>query len=179
MKFDARRTRSDSRRWKLLIAAALATTGLNARPGTAQLPAAAAPPAARIEQVAWLQGCWSLISGEREVEEYWMAPKGTSILGIARTTHSGLLADYEMTLIREAVDRLVFEAHPSNQPMALFHSIEISQSRILFENPKHDFPQRIGYERKGNALLAWIEGTQNGKLRRIEFPYLRAVCSPA
>ena len=108
-----------------------------------------------------------------------MAPKGTSMLGIARTTHSGVLADYEMTLIRRAEDHLVFEAHPSNQPMALFHSIEVSRSRIVFENPKHDFPQRIGYERKGNALLAWIEGTQNGKVRRIEFPYLRTSCGPA
>ena len=108
-----------------------------------------------------------------------MAPKGTSMLGIARTTHSGVLADYEMTLIRQAEDHLVFEAYPSNQPIALFHSIEVTPSRVVFENPKHDFPQRIGYQRKGNALLAWIEGTQNGKVRRVEFPYLRTSCGPA
>jgi len=64
-------------------------------------------------------------------------------------------------------------------PMALFYSIDVSPSRIVFENPKHDFPQRIGYERKVNALLAWIEGTQNGKVRRVEFPYVRTSCGPA
>jgi uncharacterized protein DUF6265 len=165
MKFDARRTGNDSRGWKLLMAAALAI-------------AAAPQPPAGIERLGWLQGCWSLTSGVSEVEEYWMAPKGTSILGIARTTRSGLLADYEMTVIRQADDHLVFEAHPSGQPIAHFRSIEISRSRVIFENPKHDFPQRIGYERKGNALLAWIEGTRNGKVRRVEFPYLRTSCGP-
>jgi len=50
---------------------------------------------AGIERLAWLQGCWSLTTGERDVEEYWMAPKGSSMLGIARTTRNGLLADYD------------------------------------------------------------------------------------
>ena len=27
-------------------------------------------------------------------------------------------------------------------------------------------------------LLAWIEGTENGKVRRLEFPYLRTSCGP-
>jgi len=52
-------------------------------------------------------------------------------------------------------------------------------SRIVFENAQHDFPQRIGYERKGASLLAWIEGAQNGKPRHIEFPYVRVSCGVA
>ena len=179
MDFDARGAGKDSRGWKLLIAAALMIAAKVAA-GTAQLPSGVQPPSpAGIERLAWLQGCWSVKTGEREVEEYWMAPKGTSMLGIGRTTRGGVLADYEMTLIRQAEDHLVYEAHPSNQPMALFYSIDVSPSRIVFENPKHDFPQRIGYERKVNALLAWIEGTQNGKVRRVEFSYVRTSCGPA
>ena len=46
----------------------------------------------------------------------------------------------------------------------------------VFENPAHDFPQEVGYRRDGDNLLAWIRGTQNGKERRIEFPYTRARC---
>ena len=170
MKFDDRRPGKDSRRWKLLIAAALLSAFAH-RPDAAQLPGG-------IERLGWLQGCWAVTTGEREVEEYWMAPKGTSMLGIARTLRSGLMANYDVTIIRQTEDRLVFEAHPSNQPMALFYSIDVGPSRIVFENPKHDFPQRIGYARKGNTLLAWIEGTQDGKVRRLEFSYLRASCNP-
>ena len=45
-----------------------------------------------------------------------MAPKGTSMLGIARTTHSGVLADYEMTLIRQA--EAIMEEDPPMLPVA-------------------------------------------------------------
>ena len=48
----------------------------------------------------------------------------------------------------------------------------------MFEAPEHDFPQRVGYRRAGaDSLLAWVEETTNGKLRRIEFPYRRVQCA--
>ena len=49
---------------------------------------------------------------------------------------------------------------------------------MVFENPKHDFPQRIRYRLKGDTLHARIEGTINGKERAIDFPYQRASCTP-
>jgi hypothetical protein len=49
---------------------------------------------------------------------------------------------------------------------------------VLFENAAHDFPQRIGYRRLGNdSLVAWIEGTRQGRTRRVEFPYGRVACA--
>ena len=132
-----------------------------------------------ITRLAWLHGCWEVSTPGRDIEEYWMAPKGSSMLGLGRTMRNGVLADYEMMLIRQADNQLIFEAHPANQPTAIFHAIDVGPTRIIFENPKHDFPQRIGYERKGNQLLAWIEGAQNGKKTRIEFPYVRVACDPA
>ena len=57
---------------------------------------------------------------------------------------------------------------------AIFHSIEVSDTSAVFENPSHDFPRRVGYRRLGaDSLLAWIEGTQKGQPKRIEFPYHR------
>lgn len=44
----------------------------------------------------------------------------------------------------------------------------------VFENQEHDFPQKIVYQNLGkNELLAWIEGTLNGKSRKSEFRYKR------
>jgi hypothetical protein len=132
---------------------------------------------AGIQRVAWLQGCWEAVSPERTVEEQWMAPRGKSMVGVGRTVRGDTLVEYELVLIREQGDRLAYEAHPSGQPAAVFLSRAVSDSNVLFENLEHDFPQRVGYTRSGSdALLAWIEGTQQGQLRRIEFPYRRAVC---
>jgi hypothetical protein len=47
----------------------------------------------------------------------------------------------------------------------------------VFENPQHDFPQKVGYQRGGpGSLLAWVEGTEKGQTRKIEFPYKRIAC---
>ena len=49
---------------------------------------------------------------------------------------------------------------------------------VLFENPQHDFPQRVGYRSSGpDTMLAWIEGTAKGKSRKLEFPYRRVPCA--
>ena len=131
-----------------------------------------------IERVAWLQGCWETSTGERTIEEHWMAPRGTNMVGMSRTVRGNTLVSYEFLLLREVGDRLEYESHPSGQRSATFHSTMVSDAMVLFENPQHDFPQRIGYRREGgSSLVAWIEGTNKGQARRIEFPYRRVPCS--
>ncbi len=44
------------------------------------------------------------------------------------------------------------------------------------QNLKHDFPQRVGCERKGTALQAWTEGPAKGQNKRIEYAYRRVPC---
>ena len=132
----------------------------------------------RVDRVAWLQGCWEMQSGDQRVEEQWLSPRASSMLGVGRTTRGTTLIDYEMVLIRERGDRLSYEAHPSGQEPAVFMSTAIGEQSIVFENLKHDFPQRIGYQRSvPDRLLAWIEGSQNGQTRRIEYPYNRVACA--
>jgi hypothetical protein len=142
----------------------------------AALGAGAHPNAAGVERLAWLQGCWEGGSADETVEEFWAPPRGGSMVGMSRTVRGGELAGYELVVVRERDDRLVYIAHPSGQASAEFLSTSLSASRAIFENPQHDFPQRIGYERTGARLQAWIEGTKDGHTRRIEFPYRRAAC---
>ncbi|HMB69863.1 MAG TPA: hypothetical protein VKU85_11145, partial [bacterium] len=54
------------------------------------------------------------------------------------------------------------------------HSGE-GESRFVFSNPDHDFPQRVVYVREGDdGMLARIEGTMNGEERGIDFRFRRA-----
>jgi hypothetical protein len=130
-----------------------------------------------IDSVAWLQGCWESVSAQRTVEEQWMAPRGKTMIGMSRTVRSGVLAEYELMILREQSGRLAYEAHPSGQPATVFLSTASGESSVVFENPAHDFPQKVGYQRTGaDTLLAWIEGTQKGQTRRIDFQYRRANC---
>jgi hypothetical protein len=134
-------------------------------------------PEVRVEQVGWMAGCWETSSPQRTVEEQWTAPRGQTMLGTGRTVRDGRTTEYEFVVISVKDGRLAYEAHPSGQPSAVFLSSELSDTRVIFQNSDHDFPQRVAYERQSaDALLAWIEGSQNGRTRRVEFPYRRVPC---
>lgn len=130
-----------------------------------------------IARVGWMQGCWETSSPQRTIDEQWMSPRGGSMLGMSRTVRDGRLVEHELMILSERGDQLAYEAHPSGQNPATFLSSTLTASTVVFENPAHDFPQRIGYERKDpDSLRAWVEGLQNGRRRRIEFAYMRAQC---
>lgn len=134
-----------------------------------------AQPAA-VQRLAWLQGCWAIDTPERTVEEQWMAPRAGSLLGMSRTVRGGKLTAHESVIVRERGDRFEYEVSPSGQATTVFASTEIGDSSVVFENLQHDFPQRIGYARRGAALDAWIEGPVKGQNRRVEYAYRRVPC---
>ena len=109
-----------------------------------------------------------------------MAPRAGLMLGVSRTVDGGNAREYEHTLIRSEGDRLVFVAQPSGQQRASFTSIELTATRVVFENRAHDFPQRVIYEIKADGTLAArIEGDRDGRVVTVEFPYERVDCSEA
>ena len=134
----------------------------------------------QIASVAWLTGCLELRTPTRLVEEQRMAPREGTMLGMGRTTTSRGLGEYELTLIRQDSTRLIYEAHPSAQPVATFVARTATADSVVFEAPEHDFPQRVGYRRIGSdSVLGWIDGKIKGKSRRVEFPYRRVPCPTA
>lgn len=106
-----------------------------------------------IASVAWLQGCWQMTAGDRVVEEQWMAPRAGVMLEMGRTVRANQLIEYEWVLLRDHDDVLEYEAHPSGQPVAVFSARMAMPNEVVFENPAHDFPQRVGYRRDGDSLL--------------------------
>ncbi|WP_338845580.1 DUF6265 family protein [Massilia sp. W12] len=142
-----------------------------------------APPVAREQawrDAAWLSGCWRQEGREDGSYEYWMPPAGGSMLGMARTVRQGKTVEYEfMRIHQDEKGRLVFTAQPSGQPAASFVQSG-SGPELVFENPQHDFPQKISYQAQpGDKLLARISGVRNGKPRSMEFPMQRIACPGA
>jgi hypothetical protein len=133
-----------------------------------------------IAHVAWLGGCWERSTARGSVEEQWMAPRGGCMIGISRSVRADTLFAHEFLLIREQEGRLAYEARPSGQAPATFVASSASDSMVVFANPEHDFPQRIGYRRAGpDSLVAWIEGTIDGAVRRVDFSMRRTTCPGA
>jgi hypothetical protein len=145
------------------------------------LPAAAVSQPSRpsLAEIAWLSGCWELTVPEKnlQISEQWMKPAGGMMIGAGRTVRAGKAVDHEFLRIVEDVDGIFYVAKPTaNKEETKFKLIRASANEIVFENPTHDFPQRVMYKRDGEKLSARIEGTRDGKTRGIDFPYLRAKC---
>ena len=141
---------------------------------------AAAQGATRIASVSWLAGCLEMRRGDRVVEEQRMPVRAGTMVGMGRSVGIRGLDDYELTVIQQDGSRLLFVAHPRRQPVATFVASVATTDSVVFENPEHDFPQRVAYRRLGaDSVLAWIDGTNDGKKQRFEFPYRRVPCPSA
>lgn len=122
----------------------------------------AAKPA--LGDLAWMAGSWSGTARAVEMEEHWTAPKGNSMIGIHRDVAGGKTRLFEFLRIEQQGDQIVYLSMPNGRsPATPFPLKEVSGTRVVFENPAHDFPQRIIYWKDGNDLRARIEGTMNGK----------------
>lgn len=129
--------------------------------------------------LAFLSGCWRLEANGRTIEEHWLAPAGGSLMGVSRTVAGGKTVEYKFLQIRDLPDGLTYIAKPSGQAEASFKMLSKTADDVVFENPTHDFPQRIRYRKGGpDALHARIEGTMNGQARGMDFAYTRAACTP-
>ncbi len=117
-----------------------------------------------IDSLSWLAGSWSGVSRGIEMEEHWTAPKGHSMVGIHRDVGKGRTLLFEFLRIEQQGDQLVYLSMPNGRsPATPFPLKEASGTRVVFENPGHDFPHRIIYWKDGADLRARIEGTMNGK----------------
>jgi hypothetical protein len=129
------------------------------------------------ESPGWLAGCWEQRQGARRSLEMWMPPEAGLMLGASRTTVDGRVREFEQLRLEVAGDTLVYTALPSGQAEASFRSVEVGADRFTVANPRHDFPQRIGYRRQGaDSLIAWIEGPGKDGVKRIEYPMRRVSC---
>lgn len=144
----------------------------------AATPAAGQSAAAVLDNLAWMSGCWLSESPRRSIEENWMRPRGGTMFGLNRTVVDGRTVASEYLQIREVrPDTLGYVAAPSGQAETTFTFEKASKGHVAFENPAHDFPQRIIYTLAGaDSLTARIEGNVDGQMRSIEFGFRRANC---
>jgi hypothetical protein len=128
--------------------------------------------------LAWLAGCWASEGGETGSGEQWMPPAGGTLLGTSRTVVKGRTVAHEFMQIREVEPgRLAFIANPSGQAQATFPVKSLGEREVVFENPAHDFPQRVIYRLDAAGVLrARIEGAVDGKPRAEDFPMRRVTC---
>ena len=127
--------------------------------------------AQEIEKLAWMTGTWTQNKNGEIVQESWLGPKG-KMMAAVNLTSSAKRTSFEFLRIVETPAGLAYLASPGGKPPVEFKLKEITDKRVVFENPAHDFPQRVMYwiEPDG-AMIARIEGTVAEKLRGMQWRF--------
>jgi Domain of unknown function (DUF6265) len=127
--------------------------------GLALLLGGQAAPPASVAELGWMAVRWEA-SGEdgRWTEEAWTAPRGGVMLGASRSGRGDTLREFEFLRLQAGADGVpVYLAQPGGRaPPVPFRLAARDGTSATFENPAHDFPQRIVYRRSGETMTATI-----------------------
>ena len=136
---------------------------------------AAAQPAGEAAQpdLDWMAGYWLSCEDGVEVSETWSQRRGGIMLGSSITIGDDAFS-WEQARIEAEAEGLVFHALPRGQAGASFPLVRGGPNEAVFENPRHDFPQRVIYRRDGDRLTGRIEGNAGGSEQAMEWHYRAA-----
>jgi hypothetical protein len=111
-----------------------------------------------------LEGHWKGSFGKGSLEETWTTLDSCTLLGWGYYIEEGDTLITEQLRIQRIGNYWTFIPIINQNLPVLFTLVESSDSKWVFENKEHDFPQRVTYQISPEGdLKAWIEGTQNGK----------------
>ncbi len=110
----------------------------------------------------WLSGCW--LSADGANRETWSISYGGIMFGYGVTTKDGQAAFFEQTRIDLRPQSATYTASPDGQRPVVFIENRAFQGpvdqkgkplrSVAFENPEHDYPQRIEYYQPDSRTLA-------------------------
>lgn len=128
-------------------------------------------------QLGFLAGDWRQTTKGETVEEHWVGPIG-GVMGGMTITYSDKAdgkTKIEFMSVEQHDGKIVFVARLDGQPPTEFPLKESDNGYAVFENPEHDFPQRVIYSLGNEAatLDARIEGKVNGEDAFAEWHYER------
>lgn len=109
-----------------------------------------------INKLAWLAGTWQLRNGEKITEEHWFPLKGSTMIGVSHTYDEKTTHFFEFLRIATQKGTIAYLAQPGGRPMVPFLAVQLDDKTAVFENPKHDNPQRIRYERTEQGVTATV-----------------------
>ena len=114
-------------------------------------------------------GKWKMDSDNSEMYEEWKFVNDTELTATSYNVKNGESFISENIYLKKLTDYWTYIAIPKNQQPTLFTLIEYTDTRFVFENKEHDFPQRVNH----GKLTALIEGEINSEFKRREFHFTR------
>jgi hypothetical protein len=126
-----------------------------------------------LDRLAWMGGCWGSRDGATSADECWLDRRGDTMVGFHVDVFDDGRVFYEFLRIVADADGVAYLASPMGAEPTAFRMVEIANSRVVFENPDHDWPQRLTYWLEGDELHALAEGLDPAS-RKAEWAWSRS-----
>jgi hypothetical protein len=131
----------------------------------------------RIEKANWLIGTWQNNSQTEKTIEIWKKENDSTYLGKSYSLHNADTISSERIRLEEHGDKCFYIPVVKNQnkgEVVKFTLTSMDANQLVFENPEHDFPQKISYTLMTNdSLFAEISGTYKGQQESKRYPMHR------
>lgn len=130
-----------------------------------------------VNRLSWFSGFWRMETGNRLIDEFWTPVVNNRMEGNSVTKINGKITDQETIVIdQDSTGGIYYRAKPSRQKGTSFALVSLDSMKAVFENMKHDFPQRIIYRKiSDDSLIASIEGIVKKKNKTIFFNYRKVI----
>lgn len=130
----------------------------------------------RLEKASWLLGAWESESEEGKMSETWIKDHADSYSAKTYFVIGQDTVFRELSKLEETGSNLQcvisIEGENDEKPVT-FKMTKQTEQNLVFENPKHDFPQKITYQCKEDSIIAEISGMQDGKFVKERFGMVR------
>ena len=129
------------------------------------------------KEIDWLLGNWTSEFPEGYVIESWEKKNDLTFKGISNVIMGGDTVSSEAITIKNEEFQTVCIPIVKNQngskPIK-FTLTSFKDNHLVFENPEHDFPQKIVYKKiTKDSLLVEISGEMNGTINTQTLPMTR------
>lgn len=127
-----------------------------------------------LKKAVWLLGSWQQKSAKGITTESWQKLNDSTYQAQSYELRGKDTVSAETIRLEQHGSNLYYIPTVKNQndgKPVIFTSTKSGAGKLIFENPTHDFPQKISYTQiSKDSLLAEISGISKGKLRAVKFP---------
>lgn len=128
----------------------------------------------KIAVANWLIGKWENNSNQGNLIETWEKVNDSTFSGTAFFIKEKDTLHFEKMQVLDTVDNLFYIATVQGQNNEMAVSFQLTNStpkQLIFENSKHDYPQKIIYNQISNdSMVVTISGIQQGKTSTESYP---------
>lgn len=130
-----------------------------------------------LSKMNWLIGTWSNSNDAKVYTEVWKKENDSTFTGYSNITKEKDTIFSELMTLSQKGDSLyciVSVNDQNNGESVSFTLTSSNNNKFVFENPKHDFPTKIVYNKVNNdSIFAQVSGEVGDKSLTVDFPMKR------